>query len=225
MPATAVAMSANISLVNRALKRRLALAVGLCALVAGGTVAAVAATSPAGHHRAAATIPRDLSTAAGYLGVAPAQLQTQLRSGKTLAQIAAATPGKSEAGLIAAIVAIRQAKLAAISAKLGKHVKAEVNHTPGQGLPAVEAAYLGLTREQLRSEVRAGKTLAAIAAATPGKSEAGLIAAIVARRRTALAALVKTGKLTAAQVSIRDAKLQAHVKRFVNHVPRRHVSG
>ncbi|HWD11220.1 MAG TPA: hypothetical protein VG366_05215 [Solirubrobacteraceae bacterium] len=210
---------------NRALKRRLALAVGLCALVAGGTVAAFAATSPAGHRRAAATIPRDLSTAAGYLGVAPAQLQAQLRSGKTLAQVAAATPGKSEAGLIAAIVAVRQAKLAAISAKLGKRVKAEVDHTPGQGLPAVEGAYLGLTREQLRSEVRAGKTLAAIAAATPGKSEAGLIAAIVARRRATLAGLVKTGKLTQAQVNTRDAKLQAHVKRFVNHVPRRHASG
>ncbi|HEY4451004.1 MAG TPA: hypothetical protein VGN13_05370 [Solirubrobacteraceae bacterium] len=210
---------------NRALKRRLALAVGLCALIAGGTVAAVAATSPGAHHRAAAGIPRDLSTAAGYLGVAPAQLQAQLRSGKTLAQVAAATPGKSEAGLIAAIVAVRQAKLAAISAKLGKRVKAEVDHAPGQGLPAVESAYLGLTREQLRSEVRAGETLAAIAAATPGKSEAGLIAAIVARRRTALAELVKTGKLTQAQAGTRDARLQAHVKRFVNHVPRRHAAG
>ena len=40
-----------------------------------------------------------------------------------------------------------------------------------------------------------------------------MIAAIVARRRTALAALAKTGKLTQAQVSTRDARLQAHVKR------------
>jgi hypothetical protein len=47
----------------------------------------------------------DLAAAAAYLGITQDALVTQLQSGKTLAQIANATSGKSAAGLIAALVA------------------------------------------------------------------------------------------------------------------------
>jgi len=212
--------------VNRALKRRVALIVGLCALVAGGAVAAVAATKPAGHHGEAAVLaPRDLATAAGYLGIPPARLQGAVRAGATLAQIASATPGKSEAGLVAAIVKAKQARLAAISAKLSHHVTAEVNRSPGQGVGAAVRAYLGLTQEQLRSERRAGRSLAQIADATSGKSAAGLIAAIVAQRRKAFASMLAAGRVTHAQLAKREAKLQARVTRFVNRPHRQHTGG
>ena len=46
-----------------------------------------------------------LGTAATYLGISQTSLFTQLKAGKTLAQIANATAGKSAAGLIAALVA------------------------------------------------------------------------------------------------------------------------
>jgi hypothetical protein len=46
-----------------------------------------------------------LDAAATYLGISQTSLFTQLRSGKTLAQVADATTGKSAAGLIAALVA------------------------------------------------------------------------------------------------------------------------
>jgi hypothetical protein len=46
-----------------------------------------------------------LDAAAGYLGTNEAALLTQLRAGKTLAQIANATSGKSASGLIDALVA------------------------------------------------------------------------------------------------------------------------
>jgi hypothetical protein len=46
-----------------------------------------------------------LDAAASYLGISQTSLFTQLKSGKTLAQIANATSGKSAAGLIAALVA------------------------------------------------------------------------------------------------------------------------
>ncbi len=46
-----------------------------------------------------------LDAAATYLGISETSLFTQLRAGKTLAQIADATTGKSAAGLIAALVA------------------------------------------------------------------------------------------------------------------------
>jgi hypothetical protein len=212
--------------VDRALKRRLALAVALCALAAGGTVAALAATGQAEHHRAVAVLAaRDLSAAASYLGIAPARLQAAVRAGNSLARIAAATPGKSSQGLVAAIVEAKQARLAGISAKLSRHVKAEVNRVPGQGVAAAVRGYLGLTQVQLRNEARAGRTLAQIAEATSGKSAAGLIAAIVAQRRTVLAAMARSGRLTQTQLATREARLQARVTRFVNHVRRRHTAG
>jgi hypothetical protein len=169
--------------------------------------------------------PRDLAAAAGYLGVAPARLQVAVRAGNSLAQIAATTPGKSEAGLVAALVGAKQARLSAISAKLSRRVKAEVNRVPGQGIAAVVRGYLGLTQAQLRSERRAGRTLAQIADATSGKSAAGLIAAIAAERRTKLAGMVTAGKLTRTQLALREATLQARATRFVNRVPHRRTGG
>jgi hypothetical protein len=54
--------------------------------------------------------------AASYLGVSPVQLRAALRGGRTLAQIADATPGKSAAGLIDALVASRSARLQSAAA-------------------------------------------------------------------------------------------------------------
>jgi hypothetical protein len=204
--------------VNRAFKRRLALGVALAAVVAGGTVAALAATAPSTRHGNGVPpgVARDLPGAAGYLGLSPLRLQADLRAGKTLAEIAAATPGKSEAGLIATLVAARKARLDAVSAKLTQRVTAEVNRVPGQGAGALARSYLGLTPAQLRGELRAGKTLAQIADATSGKSAAGLIAAIVKARQARLAAAVATGKLTRAQSDARAAGLQKRITRLVN---------
>jgi hypothetical protein len=49
--------------------------------------------------------------AAQYLGVSQATLRSELQSGKSLAQIASATPGKSVEGLKAAIMAAAKARL------------------------------------------------------------------------------------------------------------------
>jgi len=55
----------------------------------------------------------DFAAAASYLGITTDALKTGLKSGKTLGQIADATPGKSSAGLIQALVTKAQADLAA----------------------------------------------------------------------------------------------------------------
>lgn len=52
-----------------------------------------------------------VQTASTYLGLSLAELRTQLQSGKSLAQIADATAGKSKAGLIQAIVADETAQI------------------------------------------------------------------------------------------------------------------
>ncbi len=61
-----------------------------------------------------------------YLGLTPPQLHGELRAGRTLAQIANATARKSAAGLVAAIVAARQARLSTATAA-GKLSKAEAD--------------------------------------------------------------------------------------------------
>ena len=53
-----------------------------------------------------------LGAAATYLGISQTDLQTQLRSGKTLGEIADATAGRSKAGLVDALVADAKAHLA-----------------------------------------------------------------------------------------------------------------
>jgi hypothetical protein len=54
-----------------------------------------------------------LTVAATYLGTTTDDLRTKMQSGQTLAQIAAATPGKSRDGLIAALTTDAKAKVAA----------------------------------------------------------------------------------------------------------------
>src|SRR5215813_4350524 len=145
-------------------------AAGVTLAVAAGAGGAVAAGGNGRHggHPGPAAI-------AAYLELTPAQLREQLRSGKTLAQIAVAQ-GKTVAGLEAAIYADVQAHLdkavangrlsAAQEQKLLAGLKARlddiVNHAdPGFARPAVRqrlggavAKYLGVTPVQLRTELR-----------------------------------------------------------------------
>jgi hypothetical protein len=182
-------------------KTRTALAVASVAALAGGGTAIAAK----GHTTTAAasvvSIGRPapgLHAAATYLGTTVAALRTQLQSGTSLAQIAGATPGKSAAGLIAALVADAQAKLGGNAPPdLAQHITDMVNgvhdmHGPGHRFPGLEAAatYLGTTPDELRAQLQSGKTLAQIANATAGKSAQGLIDALVADARTHITALV-----------------------------------
>lgn len=87
-----------------------------------------------------------LSAATSYLGVTAKQIRGDERSGRSLAQIADATSGKTAAGLIDALVAARKANIAAAVASgrlsraseqtllstLKKRVTAEVNRAPSR---------------------------------------------------------------------------------------------
>jgi hypothetical protein len=106
----------------RSVKQKVVGVAAVAVLLAGGAIAAVSATGQsnsrgdaradcASHRRHAHE--RDLAAAAAaYLGVSHASLNAQLRSGKTLAQIADATAGKSTARLVDALVAARRSGLA-----------------------------------------------------------------------------------------------------------------
>ncbi len=114
--------------------------------------------------------------------------------------------------------------LAASAAALPSRIEAEVDRTRGHagagGAVKVTTTYLGLSRKQLRSELRSGKTLAQVANATAGKSEAGLIEALVAAKQAALAASVKAGTITQAQADARLPKLVSRVTARVQRTKR-----
>jgi hypothetical protein len=199
---------------NRSKTRKLFAGAAVVAVIAGGTLAAVTTGRGAAHENRGGP----LATAATYLGVPVPQLRGELQSGKSLAEIANATSGKSSAGLVAVLLAAGREKLAKVQANLPKRVQALVNRVQVPGPRAVAAGYLGLKPAELASELRSGKTLAQIADATSGKSAAGLIDAIVAERKSALAARVAAGSLTQEQANSRLARLRSRVTAAVNRV-------
>ena len=100
-------------------KTRIALVtVGVLALVGGSTALAGKGKGQTKNTLAASSGGRhgpgdDLDAAASYLDTTAAGLLTQLQAGKTLAQVAAATNGKSASGLVAALVTAEKTEIAA----------------------------------------------------------------------------------------------------------------
>ncbi|HMD60236.1 MAG TPA: hypothetical protein VKG78_02335 [Opitutaceae bacterium] len=212
------------------------IAIAAIAIVAGVIVAIIATSSGSTRRQGSAAVAASgrvkpsLGPAASYLGIPPAQLQAELRSGKTLAEVAGSTKGKSLSGLIDATAAARRAQLAAATAAgkitpaqekralaaLARRSVAETSRT-GRSVNAVSAGYLGLSRAQIRAQLRAGKSLAQIADATGGKSSSGLIEAIVADKKTRIEAEVASGKLSQAEanelLSTLDQRMTTRVER------------
>jgi hypothetical protein len=187
--------------------------IAVLAALAGGTMAAVTAARPTPHPH-----PGPLASAAGYLGVSTPQLKSELQSGKSLAQVASTTGGKSKAGLVDTLVASEKARLSAALGSVRERVERQVDRTGGQVRPGagVVVRYLGLRPVEVQRQRRAGRSLAQIADATSGKSAAGLIEAIVSARKAKLAARVAAGKITPAQQQTRLARLTKHVTAAVN---------
>jgi len=199
---------------KRRLKKRLWMGVAVVAVLAGVTAAAVMAAQPASKHQATAHHHKrgTLATAASYLGFSAGQLRKELYSGKSLAEIANATNGKSSSGLIAALEASDKQKLAAAAASLSARITAKVDRPGGRSRAMlVASSYLGLSATHLRSQLRSGKTLAQLANTTSGKSEAGLIEALVAATKAQLAKEVQAGSITPAQEQAKLPKLVARV--------------
>ena len=184
---------------------------------------------------------------AGYLGLDVKTLRDEL-PGKSLAEVANATAGKSRDGLVTALVAdvntavdqalsggrITQEQADKAKAAAPDHVAKFVDHTwparaPKVRLPdlktfigdATAAArdYLGLTQQDLVTQLRAGKSLADIASATPGKSRDGLVAAITASTSANIDKAAAAGTLTAEQATALKARVGEAVGKLVDRAP------
>jgi hypothetical protein len=127
---------------------------------------------------------RDLSSAAAYLGITTTQLAAKLSAGQSLAEIAAATPGRSAAGLIEALVTAKRAALAAIAAKLPQRVRAEVERPGGpRGAAAVARARGAARRARHHARVPPAHRLIA----TPGfRAAAGYLGMSAAQLQSEL---------------------------------------
>jgi hypothetical protein len=209
-------------------KRRFAVIGVLLALLAGGAAVALGATGagsprPAGQVTPARSAKRAvrhasiLSAAAGYLGIPTSQLRQELGSGRSLAQIADATSGRSASGLVAALLASRRTQLAAHVATLvdrpgGARGAARSGHRSAR---AAALAYLGLSRQQLGNRLRAGSSLAQIADAIPGKSSAGLIDAVVSEASKRLEGAVAGSHLKKGDAAARLARIRERVSALV----------
>ena len=214
----------------RGKSKRALVAAGVTLAVAAGAGGAVAA---GGKGRNGQPGPAAIAT---YLGLTPAQLRAQLRSGKTLAQIAIAQ-GKTVSGQEAAIYADVQAHLdkavaggrlsaaqeQAVLTRLKSRLDDIVNHAlPALGrhpvrprLAGAVTKYLGVTPAQLQTELRAGKSLAQIAT-EHGKTVAGLKSAILDAVKARLDKAVASGRLSATQEKTILDRLSAHLDQLVN---------
>ena len=191
------------------MNRHRKLLIGAAALAAaaggGAAVAASNSSSPAEDNQAV------INDAAQQLGVSPGKLSDALRKAMSDRIDAAVAAGR-----------ITKAEGDALKQRLnsgGVPLFAGPHHGFGhfgffRGLGAA-ATYLGLTEDQLRTELSAGKTLAQIAQAH-GKSTSGLVDALVADAKSHLDAAVKAGRLTQAQANDMLSGLRDRITNMVN---------
>lgn len=183
-----------------------------------------------------------LQESATYLGIQPKDLRTQL-PGTSLGAVANATAGKSRDGLIADLTsfanaavdkAVTDGKLTAdqatkLKAALPDRITKFVDHTwpAARPKPDIRAFiggvtkdardYLGLSQKDIATQLRSGKSLGDIAAATPGKSRDGLIAAIMDDANAKIAKAMSDGKLTQAEADKLKTAVQGAVTKIVDH--------
>lgn len=208
-------------------------------LVGVGAAVAVAKAPGKAKPRAAKVQQRGLlPVAAAYLDLTPVALRGELRSGKSLAQVATAK-GKSVDGLESALLSALRSKVEAAKAagkldatradrllqRAPQLVERLVNGTPRAhmqrargargGLLKAAGTYLGMTPQQLVTELRSGKSLAQVATAK-SKSVDGLKQALLAALKQKVDAAVDAGRLDAARAQKLLERAPAHIERLVN---------
>jgi ribosomal protein S4 len=221
-------------------KTRRLLAIGaVLAIVASGGAAFAAgagATQAGAKTKGGGTL---VGAVSSYLGITAKQLGVELATGKSLAQIATAH-GKTVSGLEQTIESAVKARLdQAVAAgaitsqqeqKVLTQLHSRLDTLVGRahplaalrkglklgGLVHVATTYLGVTAQQLRTELEAGKTLAQVAT-EHGKTAAGLEQAITSAVKTRLDKAVAAGHLKAQTEQTILTRLGKRLDTLVNH--------
>ncbi len=189
-------------------KSKKMLVIGASVLAVGaGTGAGVAATQaddPASERQAF------IADAAGRLNVQPAQLSDALKQAAIDRVDAAVAAGRLTAD------EATQIKQRLQSGQFGPGGPGGPMGHARHEFAKAAADYLGLTTDQLRTQIESGKSLADVAKAQ-AKSVDGLKQAIVADAKSHLDQAVKDGKLTADQAKQLLDRLTSHIDDLVNH--------
>lgn len=225
------------------IRQRLLIGVAVLAAAAALIIAVIGSGGKSPHVATTAAAvrsvpPGDLQAAASYIGVSRSQLRSDLRGGKTLADVAQARGGHSTAGLLDALLAAKRRQLEAgvAAGKLSKQqqgarlkslrrrAEAEIRRarrasTGSVRYLAVTTAYLGLPAKRLQADRRAGKSLAEVADSTGGRSAAGLIAALLGDRRASLEQDVSSGAIGRGEARRVESSLPERVRRQVERKP------
>lgn len=188
--------------------------ISLAAALVAVSMLAVGATGAA-----AAEKPSLADEVAKRLGVTPEQLRAAFKATLTARVDAAVAAGKltpEEAAKLKARIA--RAEGLGLAAKRGaakkqKGLAQRIAKAKGLG---VAVGYLGLTREELRAELKDGKSLAQVAVAE-GKTAAGLVDALLARAKERAAKAVAAKRLTQERA---DALLERLEERLAKRVQR-----
>jgi transposase-like protein len=177
------------------------LVAALAALVVAGAGAAFAATrldSPSARSQAI------IKDAAGQLNIAPSKLSDALKQAienQIDAEVKAGTITQAQGDALKKQVEAGNVPLVGgFGLGLGRGPAGPFGRgvfALGRNADAI-ASYLGITTDELRTELQSGKTLAQIATAH-GKTAAGLVDALYAEAKTKLDAAVKAGRLTSDQ--------------------------
>jgi hypothetical protein len=158
----------------------------------------------------------NLDTAATALGITPDELRTELEAGKTIAQVA------GEKGVD--VQTVIDALVADATTRITDAVNNGVPHPPegegrgdhhGPGLDAAATA-LGITTDELRTELEGGKTIAQVAG-DKGVDVQTVIDALVADASAKLDQAVADGKITADEAATRKADLATRIADMVNN--------
>jgi hypothetical protein len=188
-------------------KRKLAAGAVAALAVAGGGVAIGATQFGSPKEESQAVV----ADAAKQLGIEPAKLSAALQKAledRVDAAVAAGRLSKAEGDELK--TRIESGELPLLFAG-GPH---RGLHHPGPSLDVV-ATYLGLTHDELRTELRSGKTLAQIATAH-GKTADGLVQALYDVKKKTLDAAVSAGRLTQSDEDSLLAGLKQRITDFVN---------
>jgi hypothetical protein len=200
--------------VEKKVKRKMAAgAVALLAVVGGGAAIAATQLSP---KQESQTV---LNDAANQLGVTPNELSAALKSAlerRIDAAVAAGRISKAQGDEMKQRLESGDFPLFGFGPGFGPGPGMFEHHEIFGGLDAA-ATYLGLTEDQLRSELDNGKSLAD-AAKAHGKTVDGLVQALVADAKNHLDEAVADGHLTKAEETQMLSRLEQGIRAVVNGV-------
>ena len=202
-------------------KRKMAAgAVALLAVAGGGAAIAATQFSPKQESQAV------LNDAASQLGVTPTELSAALKSAlvkRIDAAVAAGRITKAQGDEMKQRVESGDFPLFGFGSGFGPGPGMFEHHEIFGGLDAA-ATYLGLTEDELRSELDNGKSLADVAKAH-GKTVDGLVRALVTDAKQHLDEAVADGHLTKAEEAQMLSRLEQGIRDMVNGVRPEGVPG